>query len=237
MGSMYENKVVLITGASSGIGEYLVSRFIEDGAFVFGVSRGESVKEHNAYVHCIADVSKSDEIASVIFNIRKRFGRLDIVINNAGVASMNTVMLTPESTVRKVFDVNYLGSFNVCREGVKLMMKARGGRIINISSVAVPMLIQGEAVYASSKAAIECFTRIFAHEIGAYGITVNSIGPSPIDTRLISSVPEDKINGIIDRMPIKRLGKFSDVINVVKFYCSEESNFITGQTIYLGGVS
>jgi 3-oxoacyl-[acyl-carrier protein] reductase len=237
MGKVYKNKVVLITGASRGIGKYLVNYFLREGAIVFGVSRGEAKNNHKSYIHFIADVSKHKEVANVIFKIRKNGGKLDVVINNAGIASMNTVMLTPDYTVKNIFEINYLGTFNVSRESVKLMIGNGTGRIVNISSVAVPMQIEGEAIYASSKAAIECFTKIFAKEIAAYGITVNTIGPSPINTSLITNVPKENVDKIIDSMPIKRLGEFEDVLNVVKFFCSEGSNYITGQTIYLGGVS
>jgi 3-oxoacyl-[acyl-carrier protein] reductase len=123
------------------------------------------------------------------------------------------------------------------RESAKLMMKQKYGRIINFSSVAVPMNIEGEAIYASSKAAIETFSKVFAREVASYGITVNVIGPSPILTDLIAKVPEQKIQDLVNKMPLKRLGEFRDVENVIDFFASEASSYITGQVIYLGGVS
>ena len=110
------------------------------------------------------------------------------------------------------------------------------GRIINFSTVAVPLSIEGEAVYASSKAAVNSLTKILSKELATYGITVNIIGPTPVETDLIKSVPKDKINNIINMQAIKRFGDFSDIVNVINFYIKEESNFITGQEIYLGGV-
>ena len=116
------------------------------------------------------------------------------------------------------------------------MIKKKQGRIINYSTVAVALNLQGELVYSSSKAAIEQLTRVLAGEIGESGITVNAVGPTPVDTDLIKNVPENKIEELKSRQCIKRLGTCEDVKNVIDFYLKPESNFITGQTIYLGGV-
>lgn len=237
MGKMYKDKVILVTGASRGIGAFLVNYFLKEGAFVYGVSRTEITNESSSYVHSIADVTNTKDVANVIYNIRKSIGHLDIVINNAGIASMNTVLLTPESAARKILEVNFIGTFNVSRESAKLMMRKKHGRIVNFSSVAVPMHIEGEAIYASSKIAIEEFTRIFAREVAEFGITVNTLGPSPIITSLIENVPKNKIDKVIEGLAIKRLGEFRDVRNVVDFFCNNDSDYITGQTIYLGGAS
>ena len=237
MSIKYENKIVLITGTSRGIGEFLMNYFLDEGAVVFGVSKGEVHKNNSSYIHNIGDVTKTKDVSNIIHNIRKNTGRLDIVINNAGIASMNSTILTPERVARKVFDVNFICTFNVSRESAKLMMAKKNGRIINFSSIAVPMNICGEAIYASSKIAVEEFTRIFSKEVAEYGITVNCVGPSPINTSMIENIPKSKIDKIIDNMSIKRWGEFKDVKNVVNFFCSDDSDYITGQTIYLGGVS
>lgn len=124
----------------------------------------------------------------------------------------------------------------MCREVAKFMVKAGNGRIVNYSTVAVALNLQGELIYSSSKAAIEQLTRVLAGEIGTYGITVNAIAPTPIDTDLIKNVPSDKIEALLSRQSIKRLGKFEDVLNVIKFFIQPESDYITGQVVYLGGV-
>jgi 3-oxoacyl-[acyl-carrier protein] reductase len=128
-----------------------------------------------------------------------------------------------------------LGSFLVCREAAKLMQRARTGRIVNFSTVAVPLLLDGEAMYAASKSAVETLTRVLAREFGTFGITVNAVGPTPIATDLIRNVPEEKIRAITNRLPIQRLGTMEDVWNVVEFFLRPESAAITGQVIYLGG--
>jgi 3-oxoacyl-[acyl-carrier protein] reductase len=169
--------------------------------------------------------------------IAMRHGRLDVTVNNAGIASMNHTLLTPVASLEKIMATNFRGTFLVCRESAKLMRKNQFGRIINMGTVAVPLRLEGEAMYAASKAAIVSFTQIFANEIGSFGITCNVVGPTPIDTDLIRAVPKQKIQTIVDRMAIKRLGRLEDVANVVDFLVKPESDFITGQVIYLGGVS
>jgi len=156
-------------------------------------------------------------------------------LNNAGIASMNHVLLTPGSSVQSVMNTNFLGTFLVCREAARLMMKQKNGRIINFSTVAVPLDLEGDAVYAASKSAVEKFTRILAREIGPLGITVNTIGPAPIDTDLIRNIPPEKMAKLINSLAIKRYGTFEDVLNVIDFLIHPKSSFITGQTIYLGG--
>jgi len=149
---------------------------------------------------------------------------------------MNHILLTPLSSVKKIFDVNVIGTFLFSREAVKLMSKNKYGRIVNFSTVAVPLKIEGEAVYAASKAAIKTFTEILAKEVSGLNITVNAIGPTPIKTDLIKSVPIEKIDKLIESQAIKRFGEFEDVANVIDFFIQKRSSFITGQTLFLGGV-
>jgi 3-oxoacyl-[acyl-carrier protein] reductase len=136
----------------------------------------------------------------------------------------------------KIIDTNLKGTFLVCREGAKIMKKNRFGRIVNLSTVAVPMRIDGEAMYAASKSAIETLSKIVARELAEFGITCNVVGPAPIHTDLIQSIPEEKINRIIQSLAVKRMGKFDDVSNVIDFFIKPESDYVTGQVIYLGGV-
>lgn len=168
--------------------------------------------------------------------IRKDAGRLDHVVNNAGIASMNHAMLTPLSTVRSVLDTNVAGTFVVCREAAKVMKPASYGRIVNLISVAAPLRLEGEAIYAASKSAVQTLTQILAREFAEFGITVNAIGPGPIMTDLIRPVPADKLESLLKRQAIARLGTFEDVANVIDFFLKKESSFITAQSVFLGGV-
>ena len=148
---------------------------------------------------------------------------------------MNHSLLVPGSTVDRIMGTNVRGTFLVSRESAKLMQKRKWGRIVNLSSVAVPLHIEGEAVYAASKGAVEVLTRVMAHEFASFGITVNAVGPSPVQTDLIRNVPADRIQELVSRLAIKRLGTPEDVMNVIEFFIRPESGQITGQVIYLGG--
>lgn len=231
------NRIIIITGTSKGLGQQLAMYFLEQGDIVYGCSRRAASIEHVSYTHYSLDVSNEKDVVTMVRNVYKEYKHIDILINNAGAASMNHFLLTPYETARKLMDTNFLGTFLTCREVAKFMMKQKSGRIINYSTVAVPLNLEGELVYSSSKAAVEQLTKVLAAEIGVTGVTVNAIGPTPIATDLIKNVPEIKINELIAKQSIKRLGKFEDVLNVIKFLISDESSFITGQTIYLGGIN
>ena len=168
--------------------------------------------------------------------IRKHEGRLDVLINNAGVASMNHSLLTPIAAVNSIMETNFTGTFLFCREAARLMQLNRYGRIVNFTTVAVPLKLEGEAVYAASKAAVISLTHILAREFADFGITVNAIGPTPIKTDLIRGVPPEKLDALIARQAIKRYGELRDVIHVVDFFLQPASDFVTGQVIFLGGV-
>jgi 3-oxoacyl-[acyl-carrier protein] reductase len=182
------------------------------------------------------DVSVEADVRRLFASIRSKFGRLDHLLNNAGIASLNHALLTPVETVKKILDTNTVGTFLFCREAAKLMKKRQYGRIVNFISVAARLRLEGEAVYAASKAAVLSFTQILAREFAEFGITVNAVGPTPIATDLIAGVPEDKIEKLIHRQAIHRLGTAEDVINIVDFFLRKESDFVTGQDLYLGGI-
>ena len=228
--------VTLITGTRTGIGRHLAEHYVQRGHAVFGCSRGDCDLQADNYEHFIADVTDEKQARQVFSSIRKKHSRLDHLINNAGIASMNHSLLTPASTVRKVLETNVIGCFVFCREAAKLMRINGGGRIVNFSTVAVPLKLEGEAAYVASKAAVEGLTNVLAREFAEFGITVNAVGPVPIETDLIRSVPSEKIASLVKRQPLPRLGTFSDVSNVVDFFLDERSEFITGQCLYLGGV-
>lgn len=231
------NKIALITGTRKGIGFTLAEYLISSGWIVFGCSRKEAEIKSTNYHHYCLDITNEKDVVHMVREIKRRFGSIYALINNAGIASMNHVLLTPIQTCRAVFETNVTGSFILLRECAKQMSQKKRGRIVNISSVATPLNLEGEAIYAASKAAIESLTRTTARELGAYGITVNAIGPTPIDTDLIRTVPKETIDQLIKRQAIQRLGTPADIINCIDFFLREESNFISGQVIYLGGIS
>lgn len=230
-------KVCLITGTRKGIGLFLAERFLAQGFTVIGCSRRQGTLEAAGYEHFECDVSDEQAVTKMVRSIVKKHGQIDILINNAGIAAMNHSLVTPGKTVDRVFKTNVYGSFFLMREVAKAMMRKKTGRIINFTTVAVPFSLEGEAVYAASKSAVETLTKVCAREFAPYGINVNAVGPTPIKTDLIAGVPSDKIDELINRQPIQRYGEYEDVANVIDFYVRPESSFITGQILYLGGVS
>ncbi len=228
--------ITLVTGSRKGIGKHLVEHYVKKGHIVIGCSRSPVDWELENYHHVIADVSNENEVKALFKFIRKKFNRLDNLINNAGIASMNHVMLTPLKTANDVLNTNVIGTFLFCREAAKLMSRTRYGRIVNFTTVATPLKLEGEAIYAASKAAIYSLTEVMAREFAELNITVNAIGPTPIDTDLIRSVAKEKMDKLISRQSIVRKGTVEDVSNVTDFFLKESSDFITGQNIYLGGV-
>lgn len=230
------NRIIIITGTRKGIGRYLAEQYLAEGDKVYGCSRRDCDLEHPNYSHTCLDVSSEVDVISFVRSVYKENKHIDVLINNAGCAAMNHFLLTPYTTAQRVFNTNFMGTFLMCREVAKYMMKAKAGRIVNYSTVAVALNLHGELVYSASKAAVEQLTRVLADEIGESGITVNAVGPTPIDTDLIRNVPEDKLQDLLSHQCIKRFGRFEDVKNVIDFFLRPESDFITAQTIYLGGV-
>ena len=228
---------ILITGATRGIGESLAQHYLAHGATVIGCGRGTASIAHERYVHFSVDVADEDAVNDLFSGLRDRYDSVDAVINNAGVASMNLVALTPARVARQIMETNFLGTFLFTHGAIRLLRRAPAPRIVNVSTVAVPLGLEGEAVYAASKSAVETFTRITAREVGAYGITCNAIGPSPIQTALTRNVPADKLERLVQRQAVPRWAEPCDVANVVDFFLSPCSGMVTGQVVYLGGFS
>jgi 3-oxoacyl-[acyl-carrier protein] reductase len=231
-----ENKVVLITGTRKGIGRALVEHYLKKGCRVFGCSRSRFEGELPNYRHYCLDIADEPTVKNMFADIKKREDRVDVLINNAGVASMNHSLLVPIASVDKIMETNFTGTFLFCREAARLMQPHRYGRIVNFTTVAVPLKLEGEAAYAASKAAVISLTQILAREFSDFGITVNAVGPTPIKTDLIAGVPSSKLDALIARQAIKRYGEMRDVIHVVDFFVDPASDFVTGQVIFLGGV-
>lgn len=226
---------ILITGATRGIGQSLAEHYLARGATVIGCGRGKASIDHERYLHFALDVSDEDAVNDLFAGLRDRFGSVDAIINNAGVASMNLVALTPARVARQIMETNFLGTFLFTHAGIRLLRRSPAPRIVNVTTVAVPLGLEGEAVYAASKSAVETFTRITAREVGAYGITCNAIGPSPIQTALTRNVPAEKLERLVQRQAVPRWAEPGDVANVVDFFLSPCSGMVTGQVVYLGG--
>ena len=230
-------RVIVITGTSKGIGLELAKYYLQKGDMVVGCARSQNNIKDKNYRHFVLDVSDERAVVDMIREVKTEFNKIDILINNAGIASMNHFLTTSFESVKKVFSTNFLGTFLFSREVGKIMMRQKFGRIVNYTTVASALRLEGEAIYAASKSAIENITQTLSKELAPFNITVNAIGPTPVKTDLIKAVPQDKIDALLEKQAIKRLGNFEDIKNVIDFYIDEKSEFITGQILYLGGVN
>ena len=233
---LLKDQVALITGASRGLGRFLAEHLRQLGATVVGFSR-TLPEDEVTFRHVPLDVTDEMAVTEIVGALAREYGRIDILINNAGIAAMNHSLLTPATTVERLLRTNFVGAFIVSREVVRAMQRRHYGRIVNVSTVAVPMKLAGESAYAASKAALVTWSQIFAREVAGFGITVNVVAPGPMATELIKNVPTATIDALIAGLPIRRLTRLEDVANVVEFLCRHESDAITGQIVYLGGVS
>lgn len=230
-------KNMLVTGSSKGLGKEIAEYFLQQGWVVYGCARSAGTIDSPHYHHSQLDVSSTEQVSDYFYSLRKKITHLDALINNAGIASMNAFALTPTETFHKIFETNVEGTFLFCQKALSLLKRSTVSNIINMTTVAVPLKLEGESIYAASKSTVETLTQIIAKEYGTFGIRCNAIGPSPIATSLISGVPKDKIDKLIQSQAIKEMATVDDVINLVEFFIRPESRMITGQIIYLGGIA
>ena len=230
------NALMIVTGTSKGIGFDIAKYYLELGWTVAGCSRSVSSINSDKYIHFELDVADEKKVVEMVRNLIKDYGKIDALVNNAGISSMNPLLLAPLESAQSIMQTNFMGSFLFCREVGKQMIRKKSGRIINLTTVARPMRLEGEALYAASKAAIESMTEILSKEMGPCGVTINNVGPTPIKTDLTKGVPDHLMQSLLDSQGISRWGTSFDVTNVIDFFLKKESDFITGQTIYLGGV-
>ena len=229
--------VILISGASRGLGRHLAEHFCLQGAQVIGCSRGEGSLAHAGYRHFQVDVSQEDQVRRLFSGIRKSYGRLDVLVNNAAVnPAISLFMAVPTATIVKSFETNLLGPMLMSRGAIRLMMPARFGRLINIGSMAAKLEVAGETVYTAMKAALVAYTRVLAKEVYPAGITCNVVAPSALPTELSAQIDSAALAEVLKRNAIPAVGEFGDVTNIIDCLIRPESQAITGQAIYLGGV-
>lgn len=237
---MYTDKIVLVTGASRGIGLSLVEYFISKNAFVIGISKSESKYQHKNYNHFAVDIGNPESVSNLFRKeISKKFKKIDIVINNAAVLTSQYAMIMPIKNAVDMVNVNLLGSFFVSRESAKLMRDKSGARIINIGSMASSLEPMGDSIYAATKAGLISISNILAKELSSYNVTCNTVGITAIETDMLNSHTDSakqKIKEIISSLPVSRMAKIEDITNVIDFFASPNSSYITAQTIFLGGI-
>ncbi len=224
---------VVVTGASRGIGRYCANQLHATGYRVVGLARRSDPEA--PFEMRSADVSEYSSLAAALADLR-RDGQVYALIDAAGIASMNLLVTTPPETIRRIVDTNLLGVIYSCQLLAPALIRHGSGRIINFSSIAVSLGLQGESVYVASKAGVEGFSRAFAREMAGHGVTVNVIAPGPVDTDLISKVPREKIDAIVNRQVIPHKASLEDIWRSVSLLLSTESAMLSGQVLYVGGV-
>jgi 3-oxoacyl-[acyl-carrier protein] reductase len=238
---MYNNKNIIVTGSSRGVGFEIACHFIKLGANVIGLSRGKGNIQNVNYKHYSVDLGNPDSIVSCFKNhISKDFKRIDILINNAAVMTSQFSMIMPIKNVVDMLNVNLLGVFMVSREASKLMRGKEPSRIINIGSMASSLEPIGDSIYAAAKSGIITLANVMAKEFSSLNITCNTLAITAIETDMLNShsaSAQVKIKEIINNLPIPRISNIDDILNVIDFFASERSSYITAQTIYLGGIN
>lgn len=238
---MYADKIVIVTGASRGVGLEVTKHFINYGATVLGLSKGASPHQHEKYHHFSVDLGDPEAISNCFRKeIGKQFKRIDIVINNAAVMTSQYAMIMPIKNAVDMVHVNLLGVFFVSREAAKLMRGKEPGRIINIGSMASSLEPIGDSVYAATKAGISSLANVLAKELSPMNVTCNTLAITAIETDMLNSHSANaqvKIKEIINNLPIPRMATADDILNVIDFFAADRSSYITAQTIYLGGIN
>ena len=242
---MLEEKIAVVTGASRGIGRAIAKELALKGAFVIVNYNGskqaadETVNEitqaGGKAVGVQCNVADAAECEAFINNIISEYGRIDILVNNAGITRDNLLMKMSEEEFDAVIDTNLKGAFNCIKHVSRQMLKQRGGRIINISSVSGVMGNAGQANYCASKAGIIGLTKSVARELGSRGITSNAVAPGFIRTEMTDVLPEDVKKAMGEKIPLKHFGETKDIAEAVAFLASDEAAYITGQVLHVDG--
>jgi 3-oxoacyl-[acyl-carrier protein] reductase len=237
-------RVVLVTGGSRGLGAGLVQAFLDRGDHVATCSRSPTAETDrwaadpalaDRFHFLPADLSQSGVGAVLVREVLSRFGALDVLINNAGVARDGVLGLFEDDDLDAVIDLNLKGTISVTKPAVRHMLRRRQGRIINISSVVGLSGYRGLAVYSATKAGLHGFTRALARELGSRGITVNAIAPGYLRTEMSHGLDEQELAQIVRRTPAGRLGEPGDIAAAAEFLASDAAAFITGQVLVVDG--
>lgn len=242
---MSENKVALITGATRGIGKEIALELAANGFDIAVNCRSKKdaldelkkeIESHNVRCEFVeADVANFEQCENMVKETIEKFGRIDVLVNNAGITRDGLIMRMKKEDFEAVIDINLTGTFNVTRNVIPYMLKQRSGRIINLSSVVGVAGNAGQTNYSASKAGVIGFTKSLAKEVASRNILVNAVAPGFIDTDMTKVLSDSVKEGINAQIPLKRMGTPKEVAKVVKFLSSDDSSYITGQVINIDG--
>jgi 3-oxoacyl-[acyl-carrier protein] reductase len=239
-----DSRVALVTGASRGIGRAIAERLAADGDRVVLTARSEErLEELAAQIRAAGgdayarpcDVGDNATFEALVKSTAKEFGRLDVLVNNAGITRDGLIMRMRDEDWDQVMNVNLRSVFVACRAAARIMLKARSGRIINISSVVGLIGNPGQANYAASKAGLIGLTKALAREFGSRSVTVNAVAPGYITTDMTADLPEAARAALLDKVALKRLGSSADIAAAVSFLASSEAGYITGEVLKVDG--
>jgi 3-oxoacyl-[acyl-carrier protein] reductase len=235
-------RVALVSGGSRGLGLALVRRLLDEGWRVatFSRSASDDVKElvaahADAFAWEPADLSDPASLRSVVQSVRQRFGRLDLLVNNAGRLRQGLFVTMPERAVRELVEHNLVGPLLLTQAGLRLMTRQSGGVVVNVSSINTVRGYRGVAAYAAAKAGMDALTRSLAREAGPSGVRVNSVVPGFFDSAMTAEVTHENRTRIESRTPLKRLAVVEEVVDAVVYLASPAASFVTGQTLIVDG--
>ena len=238
------HKTAIVTGASQGIGKTIAIEMAKSGAIVFCLARNKEaldatikkITENGGKATAFScDISNNDDFKSIILNIVKENGSIDIPVNNAGITKDNILMRMSDDQWDDVLNINLKGSFTCTRSVIKFMMKKKFGRIINITSIVGITGNAGQANYAASKSGLIGLTKSIAKEVASRGITANCVAPGWIETSMTDQLSTEVKNKFLSQIPTGKIGQSKDIANTVIFLASDEAGYITGQTITVDG--
>ncbi|MEE8289107.1 MAG: 3-oxoacyl-ACP reductase FabG [Nitrosomonadaceae bacterium] len=241
---MLQNQIALITGASRGIGQAIALQLGKDGATVVGsATTVEGAKSISCNLNeagikgmgIVLNVNDADQIRNILAEIRKTFGEITILVNNAGITRDDLLVRMKDEKWDEVFETNLKSVFRLSREVLRAMMRARSGRIINISSIVGATGNIGQANYAAAKAGVLGFSKSLAREVGSRNITVNCVAPGFVDTDMTRALTEKQQQDLIQYVPLARLGRSEEIASAVAFLASPSAGYITGATLHVNG--
>lgn len=224
--------MIIVTGASKGLGRAIVDRLLACGHEVLGLARNV---EGLPFPAMACDVSSYDGVKTIATRLRKDGAQVGGLINAAGIASMNLAVTTPAQVSKNIVHTNLLGTIHCCQLFAPLMLRHKQGSIVNFSTIAVALGLKGESIYAASKAGVEGFTRAFAREMADFNIKVNCIAPGPIDTNLLKGITPTQIQRIVDQQVIPRQFTPDAVADLVELLLDPRSHSLAGQVLHVGG--